>query len=58
MIRRQRRNHLRVWTVLAVFLPLSLAVILSLAASQVVERAPERLAPPSDPVTGTKGSGG
>ena len=51
MIRRQRKTHLRVWTVLAVLLPLSLAVILSLASSQVIERAPVRLEPP-------KGSGG
>lgn len=54
MIRRQRRIHVRVWTVLAVLLPLSLAVILSLAASQVIERAPVRL----DPPVATEGTGG
>jgi hypothetical protein len=53
MIRRQRRNHLRVWAVLAVLLPLSLTVILSLAASQVIERAPVLL----DAPLLTKGSG-
>ncbi len=54
MIRRQRRIHLRVWTAMAVLLPLSLAVILALAASQVIERAPVRLEPPS----AAKGKGG
>jgi hypothetical protein len=46
MIRSQRKAHLRVWTAIAVLLPLGLALVLTLAASQVVERAPERLAPP------------
>jgi hypothetical protein len=46
MIRRQRRAHLWIWTVLAVLLPLGLAVILSLAASQVIERAPQQIEPP------------
>jgi hypothetical protein len=46
MIRRQRKAHFRVWVTIATLLPLALAVILSLAASQVVERAPQRLAPP------------
>ncbi len=54
MIRRQRKTHLRVWSALAVFLPLSLAVILSLAASHVVERVPMRLEPP----LATAGTGG
>ena len=49
MIRRQRITHLRLWVGIAVFLPLALAVILSLAASQVVERAPQRLEPPAAP---------
>jgi hypothetical protein len=49
MIRRQRKIHLLVWIALAVLLPLSLAVILSLAASQVIERSPELLeAPPAN----------
>lgn len=49
MIRRQRKTHLRVWVAIAALLPLALAVILSLAASQVVERAPQRLQPPATP---------
>ncbi len=53
MIRRQRRMHLWVWAVLAVVLPVSLAVILALAASTVIERAPVRLEPPL-----TEGTGG
>ena len=53
MIRRQRKAHLLIWLTLAVLLPLSLAVILSLAASQVIERVPMRLDAP--PVT--KGAG-
>lgn len=54
MIRRQRRAHLLVWLTLAVLLPFSLAVILSLAASQVIERVPMRLDAPA----ATKGTGG
>lgn len=54
MIRRQRTTHLRIWTGLAVFLPLSLAIILSLASSQVIERAPVLLEPP----VAKKGTGG
>jgi len=53
-IRSQRKAHLRVWTVLAVFLPLGLALILSLAASQVIERAPQRLEQPG----AAQGAGG
>jgi hypothetical protein len=49
MIRRQRRAHLWIWRGFAVFLPLALAVILSLAASQVIERAPVQLEPPATP---------
>lgn len=49
MIRRQRRNHLRIWIAIATLLPLGLVVILSLAASQVIERAPLRLEPPATP---------
>jgi len=55
MIQRQRKLHLRIWIVLAVFLPVSAAVILSLAASTVIERAPVRLAPPADTTTGAEG---
>ncbi len=51
MIRRQRIAHLRAWVVLATLLPLALGVILSLAASQVVERAPMLLQPPPTPET-------
>lgn len=54
MICSQRKAHLRVWIELAVVLPLAVAVILSLAASQVVERAPQRLEPPAA-VKGTRG---
>jgi hypothetical protein len=54
MIRRQRSTHLRVWIALAALLPLSLAVILSLAASQVIERSPMLLEPP----LATEGTGG
>ena len=54
MIRSQRKAHLRVWTVPAVFLPLGLALILSLAASQVIERAPQRLEQPG----AAQGAGG
>lgn len=46
MNRGQRKAHLRVWTVLAIVLPGALAVILALAAGQVVERAPRLLEPP------------
>ena len=54
MIRGQRKAHLTVWIALAALLPLSLAVVLSLAASQVIERSPELLeAPPA-----TQGTGG
>lgn len=54
MNRRQRKSHLTVWIALAVVLPLGLAVILSLAASQVIERSPKLLEAP----LATKGSGG
>ncbi len=54
MIRGQRKVHLRVWTALAVLMPLSLLVILSLAASQVIERSPMLLEPPN----ATEGTGG
>jgi len=54
MIRSQRKAHLRVWTVPAIFLPLGLALILSLAASQVIERAPQRLEQPG----AAQGAGG
>lgn len=58
MIRGQRKAHLWVWRVLAVLLPLGLAVILSLAASQVIERAPLRLDPPAASGPASKGTGG
>ncbi|MGQ0567871.1 MAG: hypothetical protein ACT4OK_22780 [Gemmobacter sp.] len=54
MIRRQRKTHLAVWAVLALALPLSLTVILGLAAGQVSERAPVLLEPPP-PVAGGGG---
>jgi hypothetical protein len=54
MIRRQRKTHLTVWIALAALLPLCLAAILSLAASQVIERAPKQLEAP----LATKGTGG
>jgi hypothetical protein len=47
MIRRQRRNHLRAWIVIAALLPIGVAVIFTLAASQVIERAPRLLEPPA-----------
>lgn len=47
MIRSQRKAHLRVWTVLAVLLPLAVGVILSLAPGPVSERPPVRLDPPT-----------
>jgi hypothetical protein len=56
MIRGQRRAHLWIWRASAVLLPLALSVILSLAASQVIERAPLRLDPPAAP--DEKGTGG
>ncbi len=46
MIRRQRKAHLRVWIALAVLLPVGLAVILTLAASQLIERSPRLLEAP------------
>jgi hypothetical protein len=46
MILRQRKIHLAVWIAMAALLPLSLAVILSLAASQVIERSPKLLEAP------------
>ena len=46
MIRRQRKTHLTVWIALAAVLPICLAVILSLAASQVIERSPKLLEAP------------
>lgn len=54
MIRSQRKTHLWVWMFLAVLLPLSVAVVLSLAASQVIERAPVQL----DAPLATKGTSG
>ncbi len=54
MIRRQRKTHLTVWIALAALLPFSLAVILSLAASQVIERSPRLLEAP----LAAKGTGG
>lgn len=54
MIRAQRKAHLRIWVALAVLVPLALALILALSASQVVERAPRLLVPPG----GTQGAGG
>lgn len=53
MIRRQRRLHARIWTLLAVLLPLAVGIILAKAPGPVYERAPVRL----DPATGG-GSGG
>jgi hypothetical protein len=47
MIRRQRKAHLTVWTVLAFALPLVLVTILVLASGQVSERAPVQLELPS-----------
>lgn len=46
MIRRQRRAHARIWTALAVLLPLALGLVLALAPGGPVERAPVRLDPP------------
>ncbi len=44
MIRRQRRAHAMIWTVLAVALPLALVVILANApGSALPERPPVRL---------------
>lgn len=54
MIRSQRRAHRRIWTGLAVLLPLALAVILALSAGQTVERAPRLIEPPG-PATGGGG---
>lgn len=54
MIRSQRKSHVRIWTVLAVLLPLSLVVILALAPGPVYERAPVRL----DPAPTTDGADG
>lgn len=45
MIRRQRRAHVKIWTLLAVLLPLSLVVILAFAPGPAYERAPVRLGP-------------
>jgi len=47
MIRAQRKAHLRIWTLLAVALPLAAVLILTQAASTVIERAPVQLAPPA-----------
>lgn len=54
MIRRQRKTHFVVWMALAVLLPLSLALILSISASRVIERSPKLLEPP----LATEGTGG
>jgi hypothetical protein len=43
MIRRQRRAHAAIWTVLAVALPLALVVILANAPGPLPERVPVRL---------------
>lgn len=43
MIRRQRTAHARIWTVLAVFVPLALILILANAPGNAPERFPERL---------------
>lgn len=47
MIRSQRRVHRWIWTGLAVLLPLALAGILALSASQTAERAPQLIEPPA-----------
>lgn len=43
MTRGQRKAHFRIWQVLALALPLAMAVILALAPSPTYERAPVRL---------------
>jgi hypothetical protein len=45
MIRSQRKAHVRIWTVLAVLLPVCLGLILALAPDPVYERAPVPLPP-------------
>ncbi len=57
MTRGQRRVHLRVWAVLAVALPVSVAVIVAMAANKVTETAPVQLAPPATQPA-TQGPGG
>jgi hypothetical protein len=54
MIRSQRKAHVRIWTMIAVLLPLALWLILALAPGPVYERAPVRL-PPVAPADGTSG---
>jgi hypothetical protein len=54
VIRRQRSAHARIWTVLAVLLPLAIAGILALAPGPAHERAPRLLEPPA-PAGGTGG---
>jgi hypothetical protein len=54
MIRSQRKTHVRIWTALAVLLPLALGLILALAPGPIYERAPVRL----DPAPATDGAGG
>ncbi len=53
MIRSQRKAHARIWTMLAIGLPLAIGVILALAPGPVYERAPVQLEPPA-----TDGAGG
>jgi hypothetical protein len=52
MIRNQRRAHVRIWTVLAVVLPLAVAGILALAPGPAQEHAP-KLLEPAAPAEGT-----
>jgi hypothetical protein len=54
MIRSQRKAHVRIWTLIAVLLPLGLGLILALAPGPVYERAPVQL----DAAPATDGAGG
>jgi hypothetical protein len=54
MIRSQRKAHVRIWTAVALLVPLALWVILALAPGPVYERAPKRL----PPIAPTDGAGG
>ncbi len=53
MIRSQRKAHVRIWTLLAILLPLAIAWILALAPGPAYERAPKLLEPA--PTTGGAG---
>jgi hypothetical protein len=52
MIRRQRSAHARIWSMLAILLPLAVGAILAMAPGPLPERAPIRLDPAAEGTDG------